>query len=99
MIRARLARATCALSGRAPGILLHPREIAPRAIDQEAGPRQHMEFARVHDELRRYPERAQRLIHLLAPGDGHVEVLLATEEQRGRADAIRKKERVRDLRP
>src|SRR5262252_4439174 len=95
-----LARsAACDLSGRTTGILLHPREVAPRAIDEEAGPRQHVVFARVDDELRRYPKCAQRLVHLLTSGNGHVEVLVTTEEQSGRADAIRVKEGVRDLRP
>jgi len=58
-----------------------------------------MVLARIHDELRRYTERAQRLIHLLAAGDRHVEVLVTAEEQGRRADAVGMEKGIGDLGP
>src|SRR5215831_11197253 len=68
--------------GCGPEILLHPREEARRAVDEEARPGEDVIFARIHDELGLNAERSQRLIHLLTAGDRHVEILIPTEEQR-----------------
>src|SRR6516162_7580091 len=94
----RYARAAKRLR-RAAEILLHPREITPEAVDEEARPREHVVFARVHNELGRYAERAQCLVHLLTARDRDVEVLGAAEEEGGSADAVRMEERIGDLGP
>ncbi|MND04274.1 hypothetical protein D3C83_244690 [compost metagenome] len=47
-----------------------------------------MELPRVNHQLRVDAQALQRLIHLLAAGDRHVEVLLAAHEQRRRLDLV-----------
>src|SRR5215831_395859 len=84
---------------RGPEILLHPCEEARRAVDEEARPGEGVIFPRIHDELRRNAERSQGLIHLLTAGDGHVEILVAAEEQRRCVNVVRMEERIGDLQP
>ncbi len=58
-----------------------------------------MERFRIDHQLRRNAERPQRLVHLLAAEDGHVEIIRPPDEQRGRADPVRVEEGERDLQP
>jgi len=45
------------------------------------------------------PDTPERLVHLLAAGDRHVEVLLAAHEQRRRLDLVGVEEGIGDLHP
>src|SRR5215211_7213514 len=58
-----------------------------------------MMLARVHDELCRDTEAAQRLVHLLTAGDRNVEVLFAAEEERRRGDSVGVEEWIREFDP
>ena len=58
-----------------------------------------MELARVDHQLGLDAEAAQRLIHLLAAEQRHVEILLAAHEQRRRLDPVGVEERIRHLHP
>ena len=56
-----------------------------------------MILVRIDDQLRVDPETSQRLIHLLATLNRHVEIALATEEQCRRLNSIGMQERIRKL--
>src|SRR5712671_4607538 len=80
------------------GILLHifvvPGQVALVTIAHIARPRDAVKLIRIDDQLGFDAETAQRLIHLLAALDRHVEIALATEKQGGRLDAIGVQERI-----
>src|SRR4030095_12743848 len=56
-----------------------------------------MILIRINHHLRIYAEAPQRLIHLLTSLYRHVEISLATQEQRRGLDAIRVQKRIRNL--
>src|SRR6266481_4051382 len=85
--------------GLALEVLPHPLEVTPGAIDQEARSGERVVLPGIDNELRRDPERAQGLIHLLAAGYRHVEVPVTAQEQRRSADPVGVKERVGHLEP
>src|SRR5882724_11518163 len=53
----------------------------------------------VDDELCRYPQCPQRLIHLLAADDRNIEILVSAQKERWSADAVRVEEGIRHLEP
>src|SRR5437868_9400334 len=77
--------------------LVVPGHVALVAVAHVAGALYAVELVGVDDELRVYAEASERLVHLLAALDGHVEVALAAEEERRRLDAVGVEERVGDF--
>src|SRR5687768_8161980 len=69
-------------------ILVEPVQVALQAIALVAWNRQAVELSRIHHELRVDAKTLERLVHLLAAGDGHVEVFLTAHEQRRRLDLV-----------
>src|SRR3989304_3163030 len=69
-------------------VLIVPRQITSGAVPLVTRDRQTVELARVDDELRVDTQGLQRLVHLLAADDGHVEVLFSTQVERRRLDRI-----------
>src|SRR2546423_11290932 len=71
-----------------------PIEVALVAIDDVARLFQSMVLAGINHQLSRDALAAQRLIHLLAIEEWHVEIGFAAEEKRGRFDFVGLQERI-----
>src|SRR6202011_518508 len=80
-------------------VVVEPGRRALGKILEEAGPREDVMLTGVDDELCRYPQCPQRLIHLLAADDRNIEVLVSAQEERWRANAVRMEEWIRHLEP
>src|SRR5258708_4183566 len=80
-------------------VLVVPAEKALKPILAIARNRDAVERIAIDHELCLHAERAERLIHLLAADDGHVDVALAAHEQRRRLDAIGVEEGIGDVDP
>ena len=80
-------------------VLVVPLDVSVQPIALVARGRDAVVLARVDHQLRVDAKALERLVHLLAAGDGHVEVVLPAHEQRRRLDAIGLEERVAHLGP
>src|SRR6185436_5794748 len=78
-------------------ILFIPGQVTLVTILLITRPLNSVKLVRVDNQLRVDTETAQCLIHLLSTLHRHVEVAIATEEQRGRLDSIGVQKRIRKL--
>src|SRR5438270_7961685 len=83
--------------GRHPQVFVIPVKPALIPVANKTRPRESVELTRVHDQLCGGANALQRLIHLFAANERHVEVFLASHEQRRRLDLVRVKKRIRQL--
>ena len=61
-------------------IFSEPGDVSLQAIMNIARPGEQMKLLRIDDQLGGYSQAPQRLVHLLASDDGHVEIALPAHE-------------------
>src|SRR5204863_1091171 len=78
-------------------VLVVPTQVSFISVLHVARACDAVKFVWIDHELSLDAQAAQRLVHLLATLNGHVEVALAAEKQRRRLDTVGVQERVRDF--
>src|ERR1035437_11059604 len=80
-------------------ILGVPSQVTLDAVPLVTGPRDAVVLTGIDHQLGGHAQAAQRLVHLLAAHQRHIEVALSAQEERGRRDLVGVQERIGDPDP